>query len=66
MVGWLTGPLSSGQAYAVTKAAQIHLVKALAIAAAPKIRVNSVSPSLMLTVRAFVLCALVVHAHACG
>ncbi|KAK2769283.1 Granaticin polyketide synthase ketoacyl reductase 2 [Colletotrichum kahawae] len=37
------------QAYAVTKAAQIHLVKALAMAAGPRIRVNSVSPGLLLT-----------------
>jgi NAD(P)-dependent dehydrogenase (short-subunit alcohol dehydrogenase family) len=33
----------------VTKAAQIHLVKALALIAGP-IRVNSVSPGIMLTV----------------
>ncbi|KAH6998436.1 hypothetical protein BKA56DRAFT_26722 [Ilyonectria sp. MPI-CAGE-AT-0026] len=39
----------SSLAYAVTKAAQIHLVKGLALAASPKIRVNSVSPGLMLT-----------------
>lgn len=39
------------QAYSVTKAAQIHLVKGLANAAGPNIRVNSVSPGLMLTVR---------------
>lgn len=39
-----------GQAYAVTKAAQIHLMKGLALAASPRIRVNSVSPGLMLTV----------------
>ncbi|KAH8905160.1 NAD(P)-binding protein [Coniochaeta sp. PMI_546] len=39
----------SSMAYAVTKAAQIHLVKGLAIAASPKIRVNSVAPGLMLT-----------------
>jgi NAD(P)-dependent dehydrogenase (short-subunit alcohol dehydrogenase family) len=38
------------QAYSVTKAAQIHLVKGLANMAAPKIRVNSVSPGLLLTV----------------
>ncbi|KAI3531577.1 short-chain dehydrogenase [Colletotrichum filicis] len=38
-----------GAAYAVTKAAQIHLVKGLALAAGPRIRVNSVSPGLMLT-----------------
>lgn len=41
---------SSMQAYSVTKAAQIHLVKGLANMAAPKIRVNSVSPGLLLTV----------------
>ncbi|KAK1452321.1 short-chain dehydrogenase [Colletotrichum melonis] len=39
----------SSLAYAVTKAAQIHLVKGLALAAGPRIRVNSVSPGLMLT-----------------
>lgn len=36
----------------MTKAAQIHLAKGLAMMAAPRIRVNSVSPGLMLTVRA--------------
>lgn len=41
----------SSLAYAVTKAAQLHLVKGLAMIAAPKIRVNSVSPGLLLTVR---------------
>ncbi|KAH9909375.1 hypothetical protein F4778DRAFT_227803 [Xylariomycetidae sp. FL2044] len=39
----------SSLAYVVTKAAQLHLVKALAVMAAPKIRVNSVSPGLLLT-----------------
>ncbi|KAJ3468956.1 hypothetical protein MRS44_003021 [Fusarium solani] len=39
----------SSLAYAVTKAAQIHLAKGLALAASPRIRVNSVSPGLMLT-----------------
>ncbi|KAI5927747.1 short chain dehydrogenase [Camillea tinctor] len=39
----------SSLAYCVTKAAQIHLVKALAVMAAPNIRVNSVSPGLLLT-----------------
>jgi NAD(P)-dependent dehydrogenase (short-subunit alcohol dehydrogenase family) len=34
----------------VTKAAQIHLVKSLALIAGP-IRVNSVSPGILLTVR---------------
>lgn len=33
----------------MTKAALIHLVKSLAIIAAPKIRVNSVSPGILLT-----------------
>ncbi|KAI1208866.1 NAD(P)-binding protein [Annulohypoxylon truncatum] len=42
-------PSGSSLPYSVTKAAQIHLVKALAIMAAPKIRVNSVSPGLLLT-----------------
>ncbi|KAI1459035.1 NAD(P)-binding protein [Annulohypoxylon moriforme] len=42
-------PSGSSLAYSVTKAAQIHLVKALAVMAAPKIRVNSVSPGLLLT-----------------
>lgn len=42
----------SSLAYAVTKAAQLHLAKGLAQIAAPKIRVNSVSPGLLLTVRA--------------
>lgn len=40
----------SSLAYSVTKAAQLHLAKALALIAAPKIRVNSVSPGLLLTV----------------
>ncbi|KAI1756490.1 short chain dehydrogenase [Xylaria castorea] len=39
----------SSLAYSVTKAAQVHLVKALAVMAAPNIRVNSVSPGLLLT-----------------
>lgn len=43
--------VNTSQPYAVTKAAQIHLVKALAVMAAPKIRVNSVAPGLLLTVR---------------
>lgn len=41
----------SSLAYAVTKAAQLHLAKGLAQIAAPEIRVNSVSPGLLLTVR---------------
>ena len=43
-------PSGSSLAYSVTKAAQIHLVKNLAVMAAPRIRVNSVSPGLLLTV----------------
>jgi len=39
----------STQPYSVTKAAQIHLMKALAIIAAPHIRVNSISPGILLT-----------------
>ncbi|KAH6648284.1 short chain dehydrogenase [Truncatella angustata] len=39
----------SSLAYSVTKAAQIHLVKGLAQMAAPRVRVNSVSPGLLLT-----------------
>ncbi|PTU24987.1 hypothetical protein P175DRAFT_0426321 [Aspergillus ochraceoroseus IBT 24754] len=42
-------PSGSSLPYAVTKAALIHLVKSLAIIAAPKIRVNSVSPGVLLT-----------------
>ncbi|KAF4257332.1 hypothetical protein KXW98_003662 [Aspergillus fumigatus] len=42
-------PSGSSLPYAVTKAALIHLVKSLAIIAAPKIRVNSVSPGILLT-----------------
>ncbi|KAL1897605.1 hypothetical protein Sste5346_003911 [Sporothrix stenoceras] len=36
-------------AYDVTKAAQIHLIKSLAVIAAPKIRVNCVSPGILMT-----------------
>ncbi|ROV99927.1 hypothetical protein VMCG_06183 [Cytospora schulzeri] len=39
----------SSLAYAVTKAAQLHLARGLAVIAAPRIRVNSVSPGLLLT-----------------
>ncbi|KAF2134378.1 oxidoreductase ucpA [Dothidotthia symphoricarpi CBS 119687] len=42
-------PSGSSVPYAVTKAAQIHLMKSLAVILAPKIRVNAVSPGLMLT-----------------
>ncbi|KAI1466797.1 NAD(P)-binding protein [Daldinia caldariorum] len=47
----IAGVVSSGSslAYSATKAAQIHLMKGLAIMAAPKIRVNTVSPGLLLT-----------------
>lgn len=45
----------SSLAYAVTKAAQIHLVKGLAILASPRVRVNSVSPGLMLTVSLYAI-----------
>ncbi|PQE05849.1 hypothetical protein CJF31_00004613 [Rutstroemia sp. NJR-2017a BVV2] len=40
-------PSGSSMAYSVTKAAQIHLIKALAVTST--IRVNTVSPGLMLT-----------------
>ncbi|EFX04353.1 short chain dehydrogenase reductase [Grosmannia clavigera kw1407] len=42
-------PSGSSLPYAVTKAAQIHLIKSLATIAAPTIRVNSVSPGVLLT-----------------
>ncbi|KAI1804058.1 NAD(P)-binding protein [Daldinia bambusicola] len=42
-------PSGSSLAYAATKAAQIHLMKVLAVMAAPKIRANTVSPGLLLT-----------------
>ncbi|KAF2436203.1 NAD(P)-binding protein [Tothia fuscella] len=42
-------PSGSSLPYSVTKAAQIHLVKGLALICGPKIRVNSVSPGLLLT-----------------
>jgi NAD(P)-dependent dehydrogenase (short-subunit alcohol dehydrogenase family) len=42
-------PSGSSVPYAVTKAAQIHLAKSLAVILAPKIRVNSISPGLLLT-----------------
>ncbi|VUC27452.1 unnamed protein product [Clonostachys rosea] len=43
--------VGSSLAYGTTKAAQIHMVKGLACMVAPKIRVNSVSPGLLQTVR---------------
>ncbi|CAO2653579.1 Nn.00g029900.m01.CDS01 [Neocucurbitaria sp. VM-36] len=42
-------PSGSSLPYAVTKAAQIHLIRSLAIIAAPKIRVNAVAPGVLLT-----------------
>lgn len=42
-------PSGSSLPYSVTKAATIHLSKGLAVICAPKIRVNSVSPGLLLT-----------------
>jgi 3-oxoacyl-[acyl-carrier protein] reductase len=42
-------PSGSSIAYSVSKAAQIHLTKCLALALAPDIRVNGLAPGLMLT-----------------
>lgn len=42
-------PSGSSLAYSVTKAALIHLSRALAVIAAPNVRVNSISPGLILT-----------------
>lgn len=42
-------PSGSSLAYSVTKAAEIHLMKGLAVICGPKIRCNSVSPGLMMT-----------------
>ncbi|KZF23300.1 NAD(P)-binding protein [Xylona heveae TC161] len=42
-------PAGSSMAYSVSKAAEIHLMKCLAKSTGPRIRVNSVSPGLMLT-----------------
>ncbi|KAF5562140.1 alcohol dehydrogenase [Fusarium napiforme] len=42
-------PSGSSMPYAVTKAAQIHLSKCLAKIAAPSIRVNTISPGILLT-----------------
>jgi NAD(P)-dependent dehydrogenase (short-subunit alcohol dehydrogenase family) len=48
----LTGIADNGvlKPYSVTKAAQLHLVKTLAKVARPQIRVNSVSPGILMTV----------------
>ena len=35
--------------YSVTKAAQLHLVKCLAVTEGPKIRVNTILPGLLMT-----------------
>ncbi|EXL67402.1 3-oxoacyl-[acyl-carrier protein] reductase, partial [Fusarium oxysporum f. sp. conglutinans race 2 54008] len=40
-------PSGSSIAYSVTKAAQIHLTKSLAMAMAPSVHVNAVSPGFM-------------------
>ncbi|KAF2500886.1 NAD(P)-binding protein [Lophium mytilinum] len=42
-------PSGSSLPYAVTKAALVHLTKSLAVIAAPQIRVNCVSPGVLLT-----------------
>ncbi|EHY55447.1 hypothetical protein HRR83_008876 [Exophiala dermatitidis] len=42
-------PSGSSLPYSVTKAAEIHLTKGLAMICGPKVRCNSVSPGLMLT-----------------
>ena len=42
-------PSGSSLAYAATKAAQIHMVKSLAVICGPRIRVNTVSPGVLLT-----------------
>lgn len=42
-------PSGSSLPYSVTKAAAIHLSKALAVICAPRIRCNSVSPGLLMT-----------------
>lgn len=44
-----TMKLTFSKAYSVTKAAQLHLMKALAKISGPHIRVNSISPGLLLT-----------------
>jgi NAD(P)-dependent dehydrogenase (short-subunit alcohol dehydrogenase family) len=42
-------PSGSSLPYSVTKAAEIHLTKGLATICGPKLRINSVSPGLMMT-----------------
>ena len=42
-------PIGSSMAYAVSKAAGVHLTKCLAVALAPEIKVNAVAPGLLLT-----------------
>ena len=42
-------PSGSSLPYAVTKAAQIHLTKGLALICGPKVRCNAISPGLMMT-----------------
>lgn len=42
-------PSGSSLPYSVTKAAEIHLTKGLAMISGPKVRCNSVSPGLMMT-----------------
>lgn len=42
-------PSGSSVPYAVTKAAQIHLMKSLAVVLAPRVRCNSISPGMLLT-----------------
>lgn len=42
-------PSGSSLPYAVTKAAQVHLAKSLAVICSPKVRVNSISPGLLMT-----------------
>jgi NAD(P)-dependent dehydrogenase (short-subunit alcohol dehydrogenase family) len=42
-------PSGSSLPYSVTKAAAVHLSKALAVICSPSIRVNSVSPGLLMT-----------------
>jgi [acyl-carrier-protein] S-malonyltransferase len=44
-----TSQAGSSMPYAVTKAAQLQLVKCLAVTVGPKIRVNTVLPGLLLT-----------------